>query len=155
MPNGNPDYLEDEFADYEAYFSPISEALQVFAIKHNLLVEKYYHEAPVWSLCFCHPEGGSAKLDVSRGNDEFVELRPVWWIDEYESFCRNLKWGEKERISRENTVLTKRLNSALRAVLNWNIGEWSDVAKGYEQIWGRYSAEEFEAMSPSWPTPKL
>ena len=49
MPNGkHGDPLE--FSDYESYFAPIAASMQEFAQLHGLEVEKYCHDAPLWSL---------------------------------------------------------------------------------------------------------
>jgi hypothetical protein len=56
------------------YFLPVSGALTQFANRRNLIIEKYYQEVPMWSLCFSHPNGGQAKLDVIRDSQQTVRF---------------------------------------------------------------------------------
>lgn len=136
---------------YEERFSEYRVDLMSFSSKHNLLIEKYYHDAPSWSFCFTHPQGGQAKLDLSINDQGELSISSVWWLDDYSQFTRSLRWGESEKI--ENTeTLTSILERRLNDVLAWNLNAWSQVADDYEDIWGRYSEAEFKAMTPDWPT---
>ncbi len=68
--------------DLDAYFAEVGEAIESFAAKHGLLLEKYYHDSPSWSLGFGHPKGGQAKLEVSALSPEATLVSCVWWIAE-------------------------------------------------------------------------
>lgn len=62
MPNGNPDF--DPKAA-EQWFAPIAGVLESFAQRHNLLVDRCYHDSPSWTFRFSHPRGGQASVGVS------------------------------------------------------------------------------------------
>ena len=143
-----------DISDIEAYFEPIASALTAFSKIHNLLSEKYYHDGPLWSLCFNHPAGGQAKLDVAPESDKYVTIQALWWQDDYHSFTRSTRYTEKQKVIRHPQNVTHFLDEALRSMLRWQPGNWTNVAGGYERIWGRYSQTEFDAMLPNWPIPK-
>jgi hypothetical protein len=67
MPNGTPDVHERTKPKYDAFFVPLAAQLTDFASRHRLRLEKYYHEAPMWSFPFRHPNGGVAKIDRRFG----------------------------------------------------------------------------------------
>ena len=153
MPNGNQ--ADHATADYELYFASVADALTAFASGHGLVIEKYYHEAPVWSLCFSHPSGGEAKIDVARNTADFVTIDGCWWIDDYGTFSRSLKWLGAKDCPREQRKLASTLESSLRLMLSWKRGDWTQVVTGYEKIWGPvWTREEFDALGGRWPIPK-
>ena len=137
MPNGSPNFLREEFPEYEVYFNPMAKPLTQFAIRYGLYLEKYYHDAPAWSFCFSHPAGGQAKLSVSQASAEIVVLDAAWRLDDYPSFCRNLKVSETETVQKKSIILIKRLTEMLEIVLEWKRGNWSKVTEGYEGFWGK------------------
>lgn len=136
-------------------FAPYAEAFEAFASTHNLHIEKYTHEAPLWSFCFAHPRGGQAKLDLSIDEEGNITLASVWWIDSFAEFTRSLRWGPTTELAGDQEAALTALRDALHIVAAWNPGEWTRVADGYEPIWGQYSEAQFEAMTPQWPTPML
>ncbi len=140
--------------EYDAYFAPIAAALDTFARTHNLLIQKYYHDTPVWSLCFTHPQGGQARLDIRRDDDTTLRIQTVWWQDDYDAHTRHIRWGEEVTIPRDETVVTTHLQRMLTELLRLPAGNWTQSCPDYEHLWGRMSKEEFEAMVPRWPVPK-
>ena len=58
MPNGNPKFNVEELPKLEEFFAPFSDELQRFAEKHNLLIDKYWHQFHSWRFSFKHPKGG-------------------------------------------------------------------------------------------------
>ena len=144
--------MNSSLKEYEEFFEPVAGALTAFSQAHTLLIEKYRHDAPVWSLCFRHPAGGHAKIDVSRANDE-VEAQGVWWIDNYDLFTRNLKWGEKNKVERSADALAAVLATQLKDVLSWKVDQWNQTATGYENSWKPFTKAAFYAMGPHWPIP--
>jgi len=140
--------------DYEEYFAPISNALETFASSHNLLVQKYHHDAPVWSLCFTHPNGGQAKIDVSNEENGKLTVQGVWWLDDYDDFTRYIMWGEKIEVSRDGQAVSTHLGRLLSELLQMPKNSWTNSYSDYKDIWGKYSKSEFEAMTPEWPKPK-
>jgi hypothetical protein len=140
---------------FDARFGAFAAELEAFAGSRNLLIDKYYHDAPYWSFCFAHPLGGQAKLDLRIDEQGVVMLETVWWIDSYRQFTRSLKWGAKIAVRPESDEIVRALERGLSDVAGWRTGEWTQVADGYKPIWGRMSEAQFVAMTPRWPKPTL
>lgn len=143
--------MSDDSAAIDAYFKPVADMLRAFAQRHNLANEKYPHGAVMCSLCFAHPSGGHAKLDLTDYSATEVKIAPVWWIDEYRRFARNLRWGDKVICRLEPAELEGVLERQLVLMLSWRPGDWTQVATGYEKSWGPYTEQQFAAMAPRWP----
>jgi hypothetical protein len=140
--------------EYKEFFTPIANALEEFANAHNLLVQKYYHDAPVWSLCFSHPNGGQAKLDVSKEENGNLSVQGVWWQDDYHAFTRRIMWGKKIEVSRDCQAVSAHLEKVFPEILRMSKDSLTVAYPDYKDIWGRYTKSEFEAMTPRWPSPK-
>lgn len=153
MPNGG--MHKGEFEELEAFFRPVANAVEEFASNHNLLLERYYHDAPAWSLRFAHPAGGSATISVARESSESIVVSGTWWLDVYSEFTRYLRDSSSISCSVRSDVVTSAVESTLTEVLQWKPGIWSRVARGYEQVWGKFSQSEFDRMSGNYPQPKL
>ncbi len=152
MPNGNPDFSLDSA---ERYFAPVSTGMESFAKRHNLFVDKYYHESESWVLRFAHPKGGNASINVGRLSDGEVSVSSVWHVDDYDSFTRCLHRRQMGPIPKDPNELGKALRLELLAILAVEFGKWTEVAGGYEAHWSRYTKEEFEALPPHYPQPTL
>ncbi len=140
----------DFIPKYTDRFEELSKSLIVFSEKHGLHLSKYYHDAPMWSFAFEHPNNGPAKIDLSIDEERQIRLQSVWWFDSYREFTRYLKWGEKIEIT-DKTMLIQTMENELKNVLDWKLGTWTTIANEYEEIWGSYSKQEFESMSPKLP----
>jgi hypothetical protein len=153
MPNGGAS--ADHFAELERFFAPIAPAIVEFAKRHNLLLEKYYHEAPMWSLGFAHPAGGQARLDVARRKDERLSVSATWWVDDYDTFTRSVRTNDAVAVAASEQALVAELEKLLGELLVWRPGAWTQVATGYKSIWGKtWTKAEFEKMAERWPRPK-
>jgi hypothetical protein len=139
--------------DLDDYFAPIGGVIGDFAQQHGLLLEKYYHESPTWSLCFGHPKGGQAKVDVSADSEQHVVVQGIWWLDDYASFTRSLLWGEKHGIARQPAAIADALEQSFRDVLRWELGNWNQVATGYRPYWEAFTPDAFVRFSNPWPEP--
>jgi len=137
--------------EFEQFFSPLSRTISAFAADHGLALEKYYHDAPTWSLGFGHPLGGQAKIDVSRLDDLRVQVQAIWWLDDYRTFTRSLKWGGKSVAAPNPSVVSGMLSDALGECLSWSQPDRTDIASGYEPFWSSMSEGEFNAMANRWP----
>lgn len=160
MPNGNPDpfYKDEVLAGYEEYFAPIGNSLNEIARRHNLFIERYYHEAPCWKLCFANPRAGCAAIDVCRQSDETVLIVGVWWVDDYDCGTRSLKSTDKETVERDSASVERCVIAALKKVLSFEPGEWSQVVDGYYGIWSAtWTKEQFQQLhcGDRWPVPRL
>jgi hypothetical protein len=147
--------LSDDSAAIDAYFQPITATLMDFAQRHNLAHEKYPLGAIMWSLCFAHPQGGHAKIDLTYYAADQMKIAPVWWVDDFHRFERRLKWGEKILCTLESGEAARILDLTLTAMLRWPPGEWTQIATGYEKSWGVYTKEQFDSMSPRWPMARM
>ena len=153
MPNGGAG--ADHFAELERFFAPLAPAILGFAERHNLLLEKYYHEAPMWSLEFAHPAGGQARLDVARRKDERLSLSATWWVDDYDTFTRSIRTKDAVAVAASDQALAPELEKLLAEVLAWGPGAWTQVATGYKSIWGKaWTKAEFVKLAEQWPRPK-
>lgn len=150
MPNGDPDFdLERE----ESWFAPIAPAVERFATARNLLVGRYDHDAPAWTLRFNHPEGGQASIVLTHHEQRSVAIGSVWHVDCHDTFTRSLHRREPREVPREPGAVRHALEAELRAILAVPPGAWTEVATGYERIWGRYTREQFAALAPRLPDP--
>ena len=152
MPNGG--LSEPDFAEQERFFSPVASTLEEFASSHNLLVERYYHDAPVWSLRFAHPAGGSATIDVARAAEDSLTISGTWWLDVYTEFTRYLRDTKRVACSKQPAAVTSVLRAAFSEMLDWHPGAWSRVSRDYQAVWGKFSEREFYRMGPHYPQPR-
>jgi hypothetical protein len=158
MPNGlshDPQW-NDILAGYEVFFAPINTVLTAFAADHNLLLEKYYHDAPCWSLRFAHPSSGEAKVDICRGEDSKAKVSGVWWCDDYDTFTRSLRYSDEIRCEPIPEIVQPALLETLKVVVAFERGKWSQVATGYRDIWKKtWTKSQFEKLTEGLPKPKL
>ena len=98
MPNGNPDFNVKEL---ERFFSALAAVLEGFAQRHNLRLEKYYHQAPSWGFLFRHPSGGVGKIEVQRVSEATVCILSDWWYDDFDAATRGAPpcWTQAARSS--------------------------------------------------------
>lgn len=157
MPNGHanePGY-QVLIAGYEEFFSPFKEVVLAFANRHNLLLDKYYHDAPDWSLCFLHPANGHAKISLSRTSESEIHISGLWWIDHYDSFTRYIRTSKSVTLNRLDSGVRQVMEDCLSEVLSWKPENWTQVVSDYKRIWICSTKEEFEAMAQRWPRPVL
>ncbi len=152
MPNGDP-HFDLEFQ--QAWFEPIADTVEAFANSRNLLIDKYYHDAPGWDLRFNHPKGGQASISIHNHTEEMARIGSVWHLDDYEQFTRFLHWRKQREIPKTPESVAAALREEFAAILSVAKGDWNQVAPGYKRIWGRYSKEEFAAIAPDYPDPVL
>lgn len=150
MPNGNPSF---NFSEQESWFAPLSQAIGDVARRHNLLLDKYYHEGPSWTLRFNHPRGGQASISVSNGGPEVAKVHSAWHLDDYDRFTRSIHWRQPRDVPKNPEAVRRELEFEFRALLEVPLGEWNQVATGYERVWGQFSKAAFLAMTPRYPDP--
>jgi hypothetical protein len=149
MPNGDPNF---DFRDMELFFAPISDAIHEFARRKNLLVDKYYHDGRDWSLRFNHPKGGQASIVLRRDEKDGLRICSIWHFDDFEKSMRFLYARDERSCLRNATVIAKSLEDELQGIVDVNFGAWQ---QGHECAWGKHTRQEFEAMIPKYPNPKL
>ena len=151
----NPD---DLVAENDRFFAPIGQALIDIAKRYNLFLEKYYHDAPCWSLSFSAPQSGFAKVDICREGKTTVSVVGVWWLDDYDRGTRSLKWTDKVAVELEPYRVEEQVMATLKALLACKAGEWTQVATDYGGIWSRtWTKEQFERLQQDdkFPVPHL
>jgi hypothetical protein len=73
MPNGG-NHTKEEWREVETFFEKISQTLNQFATRFNLVIDKYYHNAADWTFRFAHPLGGDGHIQVMKAGTESVWL---------------------------------------------------------------------------------
>ena len=141
-------------SDLDAFFSPIAVGVVDFAEEQGLLLEKYYHDSASWSLCFGHPNGGQAKVELAAVDPEEVQVSAVWWVDDYKSFTRSLRWGPSVRVPRKVTETLLAIERVFAEALQWTPGSWTQVADGYRPYWSEFTEEDFRSFANPWPLPR-
>lgn len=150
MPNGNADF---DLAVAQKWFSPIAGVLVAFATRHHLLLDRYYHDCPTWTFRFNHPRGGQASVGLSCHAGPSALIHSSWHVDDYDRFTRFIHWRKPREVSKDEQAVTEELERELSVILAIPLGQWNQVADGYSNIWGRYTKDEFEKMTPSYPDP--
>ena len=150
MPNGDPTFDIDA---EDAWFAPMAEALQAFAKRHNLFLDRYYHHSRSWSFRFNHPRGGQASIAVHHYEGDAAGVGFSWHLDDYERFTRYIHWRKPRDLPRTEPLLSRELDAELAAVLALPLGSWNQAADGYQPIWGQYSKEQSLKMTPLYPDP--
>jgi hypothetical protein len=152
VPNGNPDFDADVA---EQWFAPIAGALLSFAQRHNLLVDRYYHDSPSWTFRFNNPRGGQASLSVHCNAGAIAFVDSSWHIDDYDRFTRYIRWRKPREVAKLASTMGQEIEMEFAAIVAVPLGQWNQVAEGYAQTWGRYTKDEFQKMTPKYPDPIL
>ena len=139
----------------EKWFAPLADALTRFAREHNLLIEKYYKERTAWDLRFNHPQGGQATITVYGGADHGASIGSSWHVDDFERFTRSIHSRQLRKVAKDPAVVAEELLEELRAITSVRPGQWSQVATGFQAVWGQHSREELEKFAPRYPDPIL
>lgn len=121
--------------DLSAYFAPLREPLTTFAADHGMILQKYYHDAPTWSLCFGHPNGGQTKIDVTAVSDSEVQIQAIWWCDDYDTFTRSVAWGAKQNASLQEDRVMSTVKQTFQEALLWQDEARTDIVHGYASSW--------------------
>ena len=155
MPNGGYGTPE-QWTEIEQFFDGIGPTLTQFAESHRLKIEKYTHEAPMWSFLFRHPRGGVGKIDVYRAEDDRLRIWAYWWRDAYREAKR---YWRAESVREEMPAAELAESSVLRSTLQ-SILEWDEAslepAKGEMTSWHQYFTEEqFDALVDEYPEPRI
>ena len=156
MPNGDPTWGERELPKLEKFFSKIAGVLKEFADKHNLMIDKYFHQFPAWHFRFRHPVDGVGQIEVSKNEDDSLNICGGWWVDYYDTTRRDFKHAETATISTDHEILCKTLEEMLRLIVSWNK---SDLERGIENPYRERGVmdtrEKVERELQKYPVPKL
>ena len=153
MPNGDPDFKHNELPRLESFFSAIAEELDAFSLKHNLLIDKYWHQFASWRFSFRHPKGGAACIEVMK-EGQSVKIYCYWWLDKYDEFTRYSKRKEFDVIDRDDVTIDL-LECRLREILAWEVDDWTDIKTDYREYWQTSGKEFIEKDVEKFPQPKV
>jgi hypothetical protein len=106
-------------------------------------------------LRFNHPNGGQVSITVYCPTANTTRIGSTWHLDDYERFTRSIHWREPREIEKDPAHLSRELSAELAAITSVPLGQWNQIAQGYERIWRQYTKEEFERMTPRYPDPIL
>lgn len=156
MPNGDYSLTRADWQKIRGFFQELSPALCSFAGERNLVIDKYYHDGPAWTFRFRHPKGGGGGIHVERVNDSTIQVRTIWYIDEYRTFTHFLKSEVSADLPLATIDLREVLEEKLKEMTAWTRNDMT-AYPGYEKFWSQYSEEEFFEMSglDRLPDPKL
>ena len=120
---GNVKWKAD-FVELESFFNTISVVLEDFATTYNLMIEKYPHHGPEWSFIFKHPIDGTGQIEVERVDDTSILIRKSWWIDDFDTSVRFMKYPPpSQKIGLNHNGLRQVLEDALEDIIQWKKDE--------------------------------
>lgn len=151
MPNGgNPSF---NLQEQETWFAPLAETISDFARARDLTLDKYYHESAGWDLRFKHPSGGEGSVTVYNGG-AVARIGAVWYLDDYDQSTRFIHSRPPRALAKTPEDVHRELIAELAAILAVPVGQWTQIAKGYQAIWGRYTKAQFESMHGRYSYPR-
>ncbi len=127
MPNGDPDFHTKELPILERFFAQVAPAITRFAERHSLRIQRYYHDLPSWQLCFEHPKGGCAYVEVRRERDDAFRLLSAWWVDG--AGTRSSRFADAGPFAVRGTAIESLLQKHYTTVLRWRPGHWTLVSR--------------------------
>jgi hypothetical protein len=155
MPNGNHNFYNEELPKLEKFFGHFSEELEDFARRHNLLIDRYWHQFHSWRFSFKHPKGGIANLELFKETESLVKIYSNWWLDDYDKFTRFARQSQTDLFEAKKETIILKLEENFAEILSWNLNEWTDIGNQFENIWNRWSKEEFYNFNNKYPFPKF
>jgi hypothetical protein len=154
MPNGSPEFDEQERPLLERFFAPVADCLVSFGLDHNLLLTRYWHQEPCWDFMFRHPLGGVGRIMIFQADDDLT-VHGLWWVDRYEEFARCLRRSAPRDVKRDAAALAPALCDVFAEILGWRDGEWDEIVRGYEKEWSRAGKDAFVEAVTYYPIPHL
>jgi hypothetical protein len=149
MPNGSNDPAER--AELEAFFRDLADALTDFANRHNMRLQKYYHDAPEWTFTFRHPQAGVSAIEVLRVGPELRRVDCCWWYDDYDKLTRFIRRHHGATVPRQAGNIQEELDVALSTILGWKFDDWGESHGGYKQWRRSYTKEQFLSLRNEYP----
>jgi len=150
------EWSEKELPKIKAFFRKISHILNKFAQRHNLNIEKYYHDGPSWDFLFRHPEGGVCYIEVRMFDERHVELCGDWSIYEIDSGTGYDKNTSLIKCSTGKIELEKSLEKMLFWVLSWKRYDLKIIAKRSPDVKEQWTKEELDNyLKRRYPIPKI
>ncbi len=129
-----------------AAFREMAPAIEAFAHRHQLAVERYRRDAANWTLRFARVTGGEASIVISyrESTGHVFDISAIWWIDDYDARSRRLKSAKIGTYFRREPpdALTRLLDEALARVRGWSEADLGRPLGPYQ--W-KVSRPEWEA----------
>jgi hypothetical protein len=154
MPNGSPDFGATERPRLDEFFAPVAECLEQFALEHNLMLTRYWHQEPCWDYMFRHPLNGVGRIMIYKAGEDLLSVERLWWVDRYDESTRYIRRASPRIIRRDANDLAPALRAGFEEILEWQEGNWDDIVGGYETEWSRASKEAFEGSITYYPIPR-
>ncbi len=154
MSNESPEFQYDAPPGAEAFFAQLSNDLNRFGANRRLLIERYYHNAPCWSLRFKHPKGGAGSIDVWQESEDSVKIFAHWWLDDIDKFARFTRAEETPEFKIDSIDLAEILNAQLLVILSWETHELTRADIDYEPLWKPYKETLLKYLD-RYPNPKI
>jgi len=112
-----------------AAFREVAPAIEAFAHRHQLTVERYRRDAANWTLRFARAAGGEASIVISyrESTGHVFDISAIWWVDDYDARSRRLK---SEKIG---THFRREPLEALHRLLEkglGRVGAWTEADLG-------------------------
>jgi len=136
-------------------FRRIALAVEAFARRHDVRVDRYPKGKPAWELRFMRGRGGEAAIVLSYREPQghVLDVSAVWWVDDFAARTRRV------RSVKVGTHYARDGDSALVRLLEdafIRIGGWTDAdlgpARGPYRDWARtHTAESFAAQRERLP----
>jgi hypothetical protein len=140
----DPEYLTDaKLEQFERFFAPLAPALEAFAQRHNLRIEKYHRAQPNWSLHFRMDDLGSrGHLQILKVGDNQVLVAGHRERIDLEGSRRLIVGGgvDKVTLTTADPQVREHLRSMLLKIINYPESEM--VSDGFDWLRAQRSREE-------------
>ena len=108
-------------------FRAVAPAIEAFAQKQGLLIERYRRGKPAWELRFTRRLGGEVVIAISyrERTGHVLDVSAVWWVDDPATQTRRLR-SEKVAVYDRRAApatLTQQLDDALTIVDRWTLDD--------------------------------
>jgi hypothetical protein len=142
--------------DAEVFFANLTDCFERFAEKHNMKVDKYWHEFPSWRFTFKHPKGGLACIEVMKEEKAEFKVYGYWWLDNYNKGTRSSRKYESKILQIERADMRDLLEDTLEKIISWPLDSWTEVGTGFGLHWAKtFTEEQFGRLSDTYPTLKV
>jgi hypothetical protein len=108
-------------------FRAVAPAIEAFAQKQGLLIERYRRGKPAWELRFARRLGGEVVIAIGyrERTGHVLDVSAVWWVDDPATQTRRLR-SEKVAVYDRRAApatLSQQLDDALTIVDRWTLDD--------------------------------
>jgi len=130
-------------------FRSVAPALEEFARRHNLLIERYRRGKAAWELRFARGLGGEATVAITyrEATGHVLDVTALWWLDDFDSRTRRIRTEKVAAYDRREPAATlgRHLEEALRRIDRWTPADLGAAFGPFVQWTKLYTAETFAA----------